>query len=445
MAKIRKNESGNGQRTAYVNARLLDPAAGLDSKGALLTENGAIADFGPRLFSDGVPEGIEAVDCRGLVLAPGLVDMRVQLREPGQEHKETLATASNAAAAGGVTTMACLPNTNPVLDEVSLIGFVERRAQEVGIVNIHPYAALTKGFNGKDLTEMGLLAAAGAVGFTDATKAVSDSVVMRRALSYGSAFGLLIVQHAEDPALAEGGAMNEGEMSTRLGLAGIPAAAEAILLDRDLRLVELTSGRYHAAHLSTAAAVDAIRRAKARGLNVTCDTAPPYFALNELAVGDYRTFAKVSPPLRSEEDRQAVVQGLKDGTIDAIASDHSPHDQDSKRLPFAQAEFGIVGLETLLPVSLELYHNGHLPLAAVIGLLTHRPADVLALDAGRLKIGAPADLVLIDTDQPWKIDADKFRSKSKNTPFDERPAQGRAVRTVVAGRRVFDLAGESAE
>jgi dihydroorotase len=442
MAARKKPQPGNGAmgRIAYVNARLIDPASRLEAKGALLIEDGMIADFGPKLFSGGVPDGIEVVDCKGLVLAPGLVDMRVQLREPGQEHKETLATASAAAAAGGVTTMACLPNTIPVLDEISLIEFVQRRARDVGVVNIYPYAAATKGMNGKDLTEMGLLAAAGAVGFTDATRTLADSVVMRRALSYGSSMGLLIVQHAEDPALAEGGAMNESELSTRLGLAGIPAAAEAIILDRDLRLVALTGGRYHAAHISTTAAVDAIRRAKAQGLNVTCDTAPPYFALNELAVGDYRTFAKVSPPLRSEEDRQGIVEGLKDGTIDAIASDHSPHDQDSKRLPFGQAEFGIIGLETLLPISLELYHNGHLPLSAVIGLLTYRPADVLALPAGRLKTGAPADLVLIDVDQPWRIEAAAFRSKSKNTPFDERPAQGRAVRTVVSGRTVFEIA-----
>jgi dihydroorotase len=439
MARAKPKAANGGGRVAYVNARLLDPASKTDVKGALLIEGDTIADLGPKLFSGGVPEGIEVVDCRGQVLAPGLVDMRVQLRDPGQEHKESLATASAAAAAGGVTTMACLPNTNPVLDEVSLIEFVQRRASEVGVVRIHPYAAATKGMNGKDLTEMGLLAEAGAVGFTDATKAIGDSVVMRRALSYGSARGLLIMQHPEDPGLAEGGAMNEGELSTRLGLPGIPAAAEAIMIERDLRLVELTGGRYHAAHVSTGAGVDAIRRGKARGLNVTCDTAPPYFALNELAVGEYRTFAKVSPPLRPEEDRQAVVEGLKDGTIDAIASDHSPHDQDSKRLPFAQAEFGVIGLETLLPLSLELHHNAHLPLAAVIALLTHRPADILALPAGKLSKGAPADLVLIDADQPWQIDAAAFCSKSKNTPFDERPAQGRAVRTVFQGRTVFEF------
>lgn len=437
MVKRRQNGAGNGGRVAYMNARLVDPASGLDTQGALFTENGVIADFGAGLFADGVPDGIETVDCRGHVLAPGLVDMRVQLREPGQEHKETLASASATAAAGGVTSMACLPNTHPILDEVSLIEFVERRAQEVGGVNIHPYAALTRGFNGKDLTEMGLLAAAGAIGFTDAVQTVGDSLVMRRALSYALPFGLLIVQHPEDPGLADGGAMNEGELSTRLGLPGIPAAAEVMIIERDLRLVEVTDGRYHAAHVSTSAGVAAIREAKRKGLNVTCDTAPPYFALNEMAVGDYRTFAKVSPPLRSETDRQAVVEGLKDGTIDAIASDHAPHDQDSKRLPFAQAEFGIVGLETLLPLTLELYHNEHISLLDAIGLLTHRPADILSLEAGHLKAGAPADLVLIDIDTPRRIDSSEFRSKSKNTPFDERPVQGRALRTVVGGRGIF--------
>jgi dihydroorotase len=335
--------------------------------------------------------------------------------------------------------MVCLPNTDPILDEVSLVEFIQRRAQEIGLVNIHPYAALTRGFNGRDLTEIGLLAAAGALGVTDAMQAVADAVVMRRALSYSSAFGLPVIQHPEEPQLAADGAMNEGELSTRLGLPGIPAAAEVIMIERDLRLVELTGGRYHAAHLSTAEAVDAIRRAKDRGLPVTCDTAPHYFALNELAVGDYRTFAKVSPPLRSEEDRQAIVAGLANGTIDAIASDHSPHDQDSKRLPFAQAEFGIVGLETLLPLALELYHNGHMPLIDVIGAVTFRPADILGLPAGRLKPGAKADLALIDVDTPWQIDVAAFSSKSKNSPFDGRPVQGRVVRTVVSGRTVFEL------
>jgi dihydroorotase len=425
-------------RVAYINARLLDPASGLDAPGALLTEGAEIADLGPGLFADGVPEGIETVDCGAHCLAPGLVDMRVQLREPGEEHKETIMTAGRAAAAGGVTTMVCLPNTTPVIDNAALVEFVIARGREAGGVNVHPYAAVTQGLEGKRMTEMGLLHAAGAVAFTDGTKAVADALVMRRAMSYASTFDLLIVQHPEDPSLAAGGQMNEGEMSTRLGLAGIPAAAEVIMIERDVRLVELTGARYHVAHISTAEGVDAVRRAKARGLAVTCDTAPHYFGLNETAVGEYRTFAKLSPPLRAEMDRQAIVEGLKDGTIDAIASDHAPQDQESKRLPFAQAAPGIIGIETLLSLILELHHNGHLPLAELLRRVTSAPAGLLGLNAGALAKGGPADLVLFDPDRPWKIDAKRFLSKSKNSPFDGRPVQGQALRTTVGGRTVFN-------
>lgn len=424
-------------RTAYVNARLLDPATGLDAKGAVLTDGEIIIDVGPGLFTGGVPDSIEVVDCKGACLAPGLVDMRVQLREPGSEHKETLKTAGESAVAGGVTSMVCLPNTSPVIDDVATVEFVARRARLIGLAKVYPYAAATKHLEGRELAEIGLLARAGALGFTDADRAIADSRMMRRVLSYAATFGAMVIQHPEDPSLAEGGAMNEGEMASRLGLAGIPAAAEAILLERDMRLVELTGGRYHAAHVSTAAGVEVIRRAKARRLPVTADTAPPYFALNELAVGDWRTFAKLSPPLRSEEDRKAVVAGIADGTIDAIASDHAPQDQDSKRLPFAQAEFGGVGLETLLAISLELYHDGHLDLLAVIERLTVIPATLLGLQAGRLRAGAAADLVLFDPDKPWVVDPDRFRSKSKNSPFDGRPVQGKVLRTVVDGRPVF--------
>ncbi len=426
-------------RSAYINARLVDPESGLDAPGGLLAEDGRIADFGAGLFADGAPKDAEIIDCGGHVLAPGLVDMRVQLRDPGQEHMEDIESAGQAAGAGGVTTIVCLPNTEPVIDNVAVLEFVARRAREVKLAKIHCYAAITRGFEGRELTEMGLLGEAGAVAFTDGEVALADAKTLQRALSYASTFGHLIVQHPEEPSLAADGQMNSGEVASRLGLSGIPPVAEVMMIERDLRLVAHTGGRYHAAHVSTAAAVDAIREAKRRGLDVTCDTAPHYFALNEIAIGDYRTFAKVRPPLRAEPDREAIVEGLKDGTIDAIASDHSPYDQDSKRLPFAQAAFGIIGLETLLPLTLELCHNKHLSLTEALALLTCKPAERLGLNAGRLVKGAPADLVVIDTDRPWKVDEAGFRSKSKNSPFDGRPVQGHAVRTVVDGRAIFGV------
>ncbi len=420
-------------RTAYVNARLIDPASGLDAPGGLLSEDGLIADFGSGLFANGAPENAETIDCRGRVLAPGLVDMRVRLRDPGHEHRE----ATVSAAAGGITTIIVLPNTDPVIDSVALVEFIGRRAGEAGLINIYPMAALTQGLEGKEITEMGLMSEAGAVAFGDGVSSIDDSLVMRRALSYASSFGLLIVQRPEDNSLASDGVMNEGEIATRLGLAGIPNAAETICLERDIRLLELTGGRYHASLLSTADSVDVVRRAKARGLNVTCDTAPPYFALNEIAVGDYRTFARLSPPLRCEEDRRAVVEGIEDGTIDAIVSDHAPHHQDSKRQPFAQAESGAVGLETLLAVALDLTRESSLSLSGMLGKVTCVPADILGLDTGRLRKGAAADLVIFDADAPWKIDADQLLSKSKNTPFDGKLAQGRVVRSVISGHTVF--------
>jgi len=424
-------------RLAFYNVRLVDPASGRDEPGQLMAIDGIVADLGPRLF-ERPPEDAQAIDGKDVVLAPALVDMRVQLREPGEEHKENFESASHAAVAGGVGTMVALPNTRPPVDEPSLVEFVERRAKAVGLVDIRTYGALTKALAGKELTEIGLMAAAGAVGFTDATHAVASALVMRRALSYAKTFGQVILQHPEEPALASEAGMNEGEIATRLGLPGIPAAAEAILLDRDMRLVELTGGRYHAAHISTRLAVEVIRAAKRRGLEVTCDTAPAYFALNETAVGDYRTFAKLSPPLRSEDDRRAIVEGLTDGTIDAIASDHAPHDQDSKRLPFAQAAAGILGLETLLPLSLELFHNNHLKLQTVLQKITSGPAALLGLEAGRLERGRRADLLLFDPDHPHRIDVDGFRSKSKNSPFDGRPVEGKVLMTVTGGRVVYD-------
>lgn len=425
---------------AYINARVVDPASGLDAapapKGGLLTEGEAVAAVGPDIFTNGLPENAQVIDCGGHVLAPGLVDIRVQLREPGEAHKESVKSAGRAAVAGGITSMVGLPNTDPVMDDEAAIEFVARRARQIGLAKCYAYGAATKRAEGKEISEMGLLARAGALAFTDGTKAVANAQVMRRALQYAATFGLMIVQHPEEPALASG-VMNAGELATRLGLAGIPRQAEIIMLERDIRLVEMTGGRYHAAHISTAESVEIIRRAKARGLPVTCDTAPPYFALNELAVNDYRTFAKLSPPLRSEDDRQAIVAGLRDGVIDAIASDHAPQDTDSKRLPFAVAEFGGIGLETLLSVTLELVHKGELDLATALRLVGWGPASLMGLEAGRIKVGAPADLVLFDLGAPWRYEAKQSLSKSKNSPFDGRLLQGRVLRTVIDGRTVY--------
>jgi dihydroorotase len=426
-------------RLLFRSARLLDPESGLDTSGDLLVEGQRIAAVGGDLSA--AARDAEIVSADGLCLAPGLVDMRVQLREPGAEHMESIETAGQAAAAGGVTTMVALPNTDPPVDDVSVVEFLARRAREVKLAKIHTYAAATKGLRGRDLTEMGLLAANGVLGFTDGVQAVADALVMRRVLAYARTFDLLVIQHPEEPRLARAGEVSEGEIATRLGLPAITPAAEVIMIERDLRLVEITGARYHAAHVSTAHGITAIRRAKAQGLPVTCDTAPPYFALNETAIGDYRTFAKLSPPLRSEGDRRAVVEGLRDGTIDAIASDHAPWDQDSKRLPFSSAAYGIVGLETLLPLSLELYHNGHLSLTELIRRLTRNPARILGLPVGRLAPRAPADLVLFDPDVSWRISTDEFRSKSKNAPFDGRPVRGRVRHTLVDGRTIFQAEG----
>lgn len=426
-------------RTAFVDARLIDPTSGLDAPGGLLVEDGRIAQVAPGLFADNAPKGAEVIDCAGLVLAPGLVDARAYLGEPGSEQKETMATGGRAAAAGGITTVAAMASTEPPIDEVALVEFVDRRGRETAVVNVVPTACVTRGRQGREITEMGMMAEAGAVAFSDGHRAIADAQVMRRALAYSSAWDLLIIQHPEEPSLARSGAMNAGEMATRLGLAGAPAAAEVMMVERDIRLVEMTGGRYHAACVSTAETVEAIRQAKARGLRVTCSAAPHHFALNETAIGEYRTFMKVSPPLRSEDDRRAVVEGLADGAIDCIVSDHSPHDQEAKRQPFMHAADGAIGLQTMLAVALELYHNGHLSFSRVLETMTSAPARLLGLECGVLEPGAPADLVLIDPDAPWRITEATFVSRSKNSAFEDRPIQGRAVRTVVAGKTVFEL------
>ncbi|HXC27282.1 MAG TPA: dihydroorotase [Stellaceae bacterium] len=430
----------SGLRRLFRGARLIDPDSGRDMVGDVIVVDDRIAAIGANISADDLGPDVEVVDLAGLCLAPGLVDMRVQLREPGAEHIESVESGSRAAAAGGVTTIVALPNTDPPVDDVSVVEFLARRAREVRLAKVHTYAAATKGMHGKELTEIGLLAANGVVGFTDGVKAIADALVMRRVLAYARTFNQLVIQHPEEPSLGSAGEVTEGEIATRLGLAGVTPAAEVIMIERDLRLVAITGARYHVAHVSTAASIDAIRQAKAAGLPVTCDTAPPYFALNETAIGDYRTFAKLSPPLRSESDRQAVVAGLADGSIDAIASDHSPWDQDSKRLPFSSASCGIVGLETLLPLSLELCHNRHMNLIDVLRRLTVTPARILGLAVGTLAAGAPADFVVFDPKAKYRVETDRFRSKSKNAPFDGRPVQGRVELTVVDGRTIFERA-----
>ena len=418
--------------TLFTGVRIL--GAGVDLTGDLLVRDGRIADFGPSL---GCPDGATVIREDGAILCPGLVDMRAALGEPGYEYRETIASAATAAAAGGITTLAALPDSRPAIDDPALVHLLRMRGDETGSLTILPYGAVTRGCKGEDMAELGLLREAGAVAFTDGGRAIGSTRLMRQALAYARGFGARIVQHPEDPWLAAGGTATESESATRLGLPGIPAAAEAILVMRDIRLAALTGGSVHFAHVSTGEALSLIRRAKDEGLSVTCDTAPPYFDLNETAIGEFRTYAKLSPPLRKEEDRRAVVAALADGTIDAIASDHRPSDADDKRLPFAQAVPGGTGLATLLGVTLAHVHNGSVPMALAIELLTSRPASVLGIEAGRIARGAVADLCLFHPERIWKVEAGKLPGKAQNTPFDGRALEGVVLGTWKAGRRVF--------
>ncbi len=427
----------NGRRIAFRNARLIDPSSGLDAKGGLLVENGRIADVGPRLFNDADKNDPEIIDCRGLVLAPGLIDCRVFTGEPGAEHRESLQSASEAAAAGGVTTIVTMPNTDPVIDEPSLVDFLKRRAAATAKVRVAPMAALTRKLAGDMMTEMGLLKEAGAVAFTDGDRSIANARVMRRALAYAATFDTLVVGHAEDPDLTENTAMTEGEFATRMGLAAAPALAEAIIVERDIRLVELTGARYHFGQISTRASLEAIAAAKGRGLPITCGVSAHHLALNELDVGTYYTFRKVKPPLRSEQDRAAMVEGVASGVIDVIVSSHEPQGADTKRQPFGAAAFGTVGLETLLPVALSLHHDGHAGLSAILKTLTSTPARILGLNGGTLAKGAPADLVLLDENEPFVLNAHKLHSRAHNTAFDGRKFQGRARMTFVGGECVY--------
>jgi dihydroorotase len=402
--------------------------------GELLVRDGKIADFGAAI---GGPEGAEIIEAEGAVLAPGLVDIRASLGEPGYEYRETIASAAQAAAAGGITTIAVLPDSRPAIDDPALVRLIISRGEEAGSVTLLPYAAATRGCQGGELAEYGLLKAAGAIAFSDGARAIGSARLMRRALSYASGFGARIVQHPEDPELAEGGAATEGARATLMGLPGIPAAAEAIMVARDIRLAELTGGKVHFAHISTGEACALIRQAKDKGLSVTCDTAPPYFDLNETAIGDFRTYAKFSPPLRADADRLAILAALKDGTIDAIASDHQPRDADDKRLPFAEAAPGGAGLATLLAVTLAQVQSSTLNMAEALALLTSRPAKWLGIEAGVLRRGAAADLCLFHPDRSWQVQAGALPGKAQNTPFDGRALEGQVLGTWKAGRRVF--------
>lgn len=423
------------------DARLVDPATGREGPGAVWIEGGRIGDVAWGVLP-GLPEGAERVDCGGRVLAPGLVDLGVTVGEPGARHRESYRSAGLAAAAGGVTTMVVQPDTAPAVDDPAIVEFIHRRAAESSPVRVATIGALTKGLGGREMAELGLMRDAGAIAFGDAHHPVADAQVFRRCLGYARGLGALVIHHPQEPSLSRGVA-TESEFSGRLGLPGTAAIAERIMLERDLALVETTGARYHADTLTTRSALGALRRAREAGLPVTAGTSVHHCTLNEIDIGDYRTFFKLDPPLRVEEDREALVLALADGLIDVIASGHSPWDEESKRLPFEAAAVGAVGLETLLPACMPLVLDGPLSLPALFGLLSLNPARLLGLDGGRLAPGAPADLVLFDPEAPHVLDRFALRSKSKNTPFDRRRMTGRVLGTWVAGRRVFDRQAET--
>ncbi len=418
---------------ALINAHLVDPASGKEMRGGIFTSDGVIRDFGPQVTKANLPSDALVIDCGGDVVAPGLIDLRVFVGEPGAEYRETIATASAAAAAGGVTTIVAAPNTTPAVDDPAVVDFLQRRARDNSRVRLLASAAITKGLRGKEIAEIGLLQEAGAVAFTDCSHSIRNSQVMLRALTYARDFDALIMHQAQDDDLAGAGVMNSGERASRLGLSGIPAAAEAIALDRDMRLVKMVGGRYHASILSSSLSLDVIARAKAAGLPVTCGTTINHLSLNENDIGDYRTFLKLAPPLRHEDERMALVHALASGLIDVVMSDHNPQDVETKRLPFAEAEFGAIGLETMLSAGLRLVHSGDVSLVRLLNALSTRPADILHLPQGRLAIGAPADLIRFDPEEPYVVDPTQLHSRSKNTPFDGARMQGRVKLTMVAG------------
>ena len=423
--------------TALINARLVDPATGYDGPGAVLIAGGVIIDVAHKPDLGALAPDVEVIDAGGALLIPGLVDIRVKTGEPGAEPKETLKSAALAAAAGGVTTMVVQPDTNPAIDEPAVVDFILRRARDIELVHVYPAGAATKGCQGQRMAEIGLMREAGCLYVTDADRPIVDSKVLRRVMSYAKAFGALVAHRPADPWLSAGAAASEGEFSARMGLPSVPAIAERIMLERDLALVELTGAPFIVDQVTTAGALESLARARSKGLPVTATTSINHLSFNEIDIGDYRTFCKLDPPLRSEDDRQAVIEAVASGLIQVIVSAHAPAPAEDKRLPYDEATPGAVGLQTLLPALLAFHHEGRIPLIDLIRAVTCAPADLLGLASGRIGRGAPADLVLCDLNAPVVIDADKLISKSKNSPFDGRRLQGRVLRTLVDGRTVY--------
>jgi dihydroorotase len=423
--------------TVLDRVRIIDPSRDMDEVGAIIIRDGVIAAAGKEALNQGAPEGATIRNCQGLVATPGLIDARVFTGEPGGEHRETIASAGRAAAAGGVTSFIMMPDTDPVIDDIALVEFVRKTARDASPVRIYPAAALTKGLTGDEMTEVGLLKEAGAVAFTNGRKSLHNTQVLRRALTYARDFDAVIALEARDKYLGAEGVMNEGLLASWLGLSGIPREAEIIPLERDLRVAALTRGRYHAAQLSVPGSVEAVKIARDRGARATCAVSINNLALNENDIGEYRSFFKLYPPLRSEDDRVGMVEALARGDIDIIVSSHDPQDVDTKRLPFAEAADGAVGLETLLSAALRLHHDGSVSLKRLIDALSTRPAEIFGLPGGTLKPGAPADVTLIDLDEPWLCIKEDLISRSKNTPFENARFSGRTVATYVGGKQVF--------
>jgi dihydroorotase len=415
----------------FTNARLIDPEKGTDSIGTLAIDNGVIA--GPTGM-----DGAEVIDCAGKCLAPGIVDIGVKVSEPGERHKESFGSAGAAAAAGGITTMVTRPDTLPAIDTPEVLEFVRRRANEAAPVRVLPMAALTRAREGREMAEIGFLMDAGAVAFTDCDAVVENTKVFSRCMTYAASLGALVVSHPQEPGLSAGAAATSGKFAALKGLPSVSPMAERMGLDRDMAVVEMTGARYHADQITTARALKRLERAKDAGLDVTAGVSIHHLTLNELDVGDFRTFFKVKPPLRSEEDRLAAVEAVASGLIDVISSMHTPQDEESKRLPFEEAASGAIGLETLLPAMMRLIHSGHMNLPTLWRALSLAPSKRLGLDSGRLSPGAPADLVLFDPDVPFVLNRFNLRSKSKNTPYDEARMEGRVLGTWVGGVRVFD-------